>query len=53
MPAALKPRAKTLTFVELAYNVNKTFAVAVSLVKPDSEADDKDRGTVFTVRAGF
>ena len=45
--------AKTLTFVELAYNVNKTFAVAVGLVKPDSEANNNDRGTVFSVRAGF
>jgi hypothetical protein len=45
--------AQTLTYVELAYNVNKTFAVAVGLVKPDSEASYQDRATVFSVRAGF
>ena len=45
--------AQTLTYVELAYNVNKTVAVTVGLVKPDSKAYDSDRATVFSVRAGF
>ena len=45
--------AQSASFIELAYNYNKTFAVAVGLVKPDSEANYDDRATVFSVRAGF
>jgi hypothetical protein len=45
--------AQSATFVELAYNYNKTFALAVGLVKPASTANYSDRATVFSVRAGF
>ena len=45
--------AQSATFVELAYNYNKTLSVAVGLVKPDSTANYVDRATVFSVRAGF
>lgn len=41
--------------IELAYNVNKTFSVAVGLVKIESEFPFNNYGTdtVFSVRAGF
>jgi len=47
--------AESISFVELAYNVNKTFAVAVGLVKPGQTIGgwSSDRATVFSVRAGF
>jgi len=45
--------AQSATFVELAYNYNKTLSVAVGLVKPASTANYDDRATVFSVRAGF
>ena len=45
--------AQSASFIELAYNYNKTFSLAVGLVKPDSRAYYNDRATVFSVRAGF
>ena len=41
--------ANSATNFELAYNVNKTFSVAVGLTKGNYDA----RQTVFSVRAGF
>ena len=47
--------AQSVSFVELAYNVNKTFAVSVGLVKPGQTIGpwSSNRATVFSVRAGF
>ena len=47
--------AQSISYVELAYNINKTFALAVGLVNPGRTAGyfSSDRATVFSVRAGF
>ena len=47
--------AQSASFIELAYNYNKTFSVSVGLVKPDNNANDSDgdRATVFSVRAAY
>lgn len=42
--------AKTVQFIEVAYNVNKTFQVAVGLT---DEKNDNNTHTVISVRAGF
>jgi hypothetical protein len=42
---------KRIRFVELAYNVNKTFQVAVGLT--DEQNSFENTHTVFSVRAGF
>ena len=41
--------AESASFVELSYNINKTFSAAVGLTK----FANYDRQTVFSVRAGF
>ena len=48
-------QAESASFIELAYNYNKTFSVSVGLVKPDNNANDSDgdRATVFSVRAAY
>ncbi len=43
--------SESSSYVGLTYNVNKTFAVGVSLNK--SSNDNYDRATVISVRAGF
>ena len=45
--------AQSASFLELAYNYNKTFSLAVGVVKGDSLSRYVDRATVFSVRAGF
>ena len=42
--------SESSSYVGLAYNINKTFAVGVSLNKGNGDAS---RATVFSVRAGF
>lgn len=42
---------KSIRFVEVAYNINKTFQVAVGLT--DQENPDENTHTVFSLRAGF
>jgi hypothetical protein len=48
-------QAESATFVQLAYNYNKTLSVSVGLVKPDTNQnnDNGDRATVFSVRAAY
>ena len=43
--------SESSSYVGLVYNINKTFAVGVSLNKPSNSS--YDRATVFSVRAGF
>ncbi len=43
--------SESSNYVGLTYNINKTFAVGVSLSKPSN--DNYDRATVFSLRAGF
>ena len=45
--------AQSASFIELAYNYNKTYSLAVGLVKGDSLSQYTSRATVFSVRAGF
>jgi hypothetical protein len=47
--------AESSYYVGLTYNINKTFAVGVSLVKPTGYpyGTDYDRATVWSVRASF
>ncbi|HAZ65753.1 MAG TPA: hypothetical protein DCY41_03240 [Opitutae bacterium] len=48
-------QAESASFVQLAYNYNKTLSFSVGLVKPDNNANDSDgdRATVFSVRAAY
>jgi len=43
--------SESCNYIGLTYNINKTFAVGVSLNKPSNT--NYDRATVFSVRAGF
>ena len=44
---------ESATNVELSYNINKTFSVAVGLVKFKESGSDSRSETVYSVRAGF
>jgi len=50
-------QAESASFIQLAYNYNKTLSVSVGLVKPDqtnnSYGNNADRATVFSVRAAY
>ena len=52
-------QSESCSFIQLAYNVNKTISVSVGLVKPDNgnnrsaSNDLADRATVFSVRAAY
>jgi len=52
-------QSESCSFIQLAYNYNKTISVSVGLVKPDNgnnrPAFDRtaDRATVFSVRAAY
>ena len=48
-------QAESASFIQLAYNYNKTLSVSVGLVKPDNNAANSngDRATVFSVRAAY